>query len=492
MNSIVLCGMQFGDEGKGTFTDYLANVTEADSIVRYNGGSQASHTVITPTGIIHKFSQLGAGMFAEKCHTYLTENMVVNLDNLLVEMEVFSQETGWSKESLIQRLHIHEDCFVVTPYHKLINKLRELWLGEERRGTVGTGVSEVWLLQKEGKELHNRQLLGLQVKDIFPSEDSQKKNAQLWKKLEALQKHVTSFYQDHKIAIWQNAPKEMEEKLEQEIRFLLHPKAFLRIGSYYQVTFQKAPDTQNLRHCLYRDSSKEIRKKCVNVIWEGAQGLLIDRTYGIRPNTTYLDTTNHFAFTILGEEDNITKIGIAKAFTSRHGKGIFPTEEKEVSSKIVDSNQEVTFWNGKMRFGWFDAVLFRYAQRINQVEQVYLAALDMLDEFRAIKVCNAYLYNGRKDERFEKLFYSFKTANGNFVITDIKENGEDLGQYLAKCIPIYRTVAGWQEKTTEAKSEKQLPTKCIEYIKLLEKLIHLPITVVSVGPTRENKITLKQ
>ena len=89
MDSFILCGMQFGDEGKGTFVDYLAHEQNIDCVVRYNGGSQASHTVITPSKIIHKFSQLGSGMFLDKCHTYITENMVINLDNLMVEMKVF-------------------------------------------------------------------------------------------------------------------------------------------------------------------------------------------------------------------------------------------------------------------------------------------------------------------------------------------------------------------------------------------------------------------
>ena len=104
MYSIILCGMQFGDEGKGTFTDYLADKVEADAVIRYNGGSQASHTVTTPNGIVHKFSQLGSGMFSEKCHTYLTENMVVNLDNLLFEINVFCKETGYSFKSITNSL----------------------------------------------------------------------------------------------------------------------------------------------------------------------------------------------------------------------------------------------------------------------------------------------------------------------------------------------------------------------------------------------------
>ena len=143
MDNYVLCGMQYGDEGKGTFVDYLTHEKNADCVVRYAGGSQAAHTVITPSGIRHKFSQLGSGTFLRKCHTYLTENMVVNLENLYNEMVVFEMETKVPVSELTKRIHIHENCYLVTPYHKLIDKLRELSKGENRRGIVGTGTSEL-------------------------------------------------------------------------------------------------------------------------------------------------------------------------------------------------------------------------------------------------------------------------------------------------------------------------------------------------------------
>ena len=512
MDSIILCGMQFGDEGKGTFTDYLVDKVEADAVIRYNGGSQASHTVTTPNGIVHKFSQLGSGMFSEKCHTYLTENMVVNLDNLLFEINVFCKETGYSFKSITKRVHIHENCFIVTPYHKLMNKLRELWLGENRRGSVGTGVSEVPLLLKEGKALYYKQPLGVQVKHIFnftlgmeqQLERSQQleefltknnpveNNIQLLERLKALQDHVAMFYQEHKVAIWQNVPEKLKKPLEQEVTFLLEPSAFLKVLKHYLTIFRKVSYDMSLKRCLYSDNQSGIRDKCKKAVFEGAQGLLLDRNYGIKPNTTYLDTTNHFALILTKKEDKITRIGIAKAFASRHGKGIFPTESEEVNSKVVDRNQESTFWNGKIRFGWFDAVLFRYAQSINNVDEVYLSSLDLLDEFSVIRICNAYEYIGKVDENFKKFFYYRINEDGNIIITDIKKNGDELESYLSRCTPIYVTVKGWEQKTSEMREKRQLPKECIAYISRLEKIIRVPITMVSVGPTRENKISFEQ
>lgn len=486
MDSFILCGMQFGDEGKGSFVDYLTHEKDIDCVVRYNGGSQASHTVITPSAVLHKFSQLGSGMFLEKCHTYLTENMVINLDNLLVEMEVFSRKTGISIPELMDRIHIHENCFVVTPYHKLINKLREFSKGSNRRGTVGTGVSEVKYLLSESKCFPYEQSLGLQIKDIF----NPYSNNQTIRRLEALQNYVSTFYQNNKDVIWQNVPKEMQEALNLEIAFLLQPKAFLTLALDYVIKFKQASRDVNFIKCIYSTYELTLRKNCVSAIFEGSQGLLIDVTYGIKPNTTFLDTTNHFALDISYYRDNINKIGIAKAFNSRHGLGIFPTESSYLSRKLSDENQEESFWNGKIRFGWFDAVLLRYAQNINQVDELYLSSLDKLDSFETIKVCNEYLYTGVVDERFKELFAYYTSSDGKITITDIKQNGEDLGKYLERCIPIYLYVRGWKSDISNISNKSQLPKQCLNYILLLQELTNLPITVVSVGTTRNNKIRM--
>lgn len=486
MDSFILCGMQFGDEGKGTFVDYLAHEQNIDCVVRYNGGSQASHTVITPSKIIHKFSQLGSGMFLDKCHTYITENMVINLDNLIVEMEVFSEKTGISIPDLMDRIHIHENCFVVTPYHKLINKLRELSKGENRRGTVGTGVSEVKYLLTESKCFMYEQPLGLQVKDIF----NPYCNNLIIGRLEALQNYVSEFYRENEDVIWQNTPEEMKESLKKEIAFLLAPKAFLNIVSGYVTKFKQLPQDVNFNKCIYNAYELSLRKNCKSAIFEGSQGILIDGNYGIKPNTTFLDTTIQFALDISHYKDHITKVGIAKAFTSRHGLGVFPTETTEVSSRICDNNQEESFWNGKIRFGWFDAILFRYAQNINQVDELYLSSLDKLDGFDTIKVCNEYYYNGIADEKFNRLFSYSTLPDRQIVITDIKEDSEDLGMYLEKCIPKYIVVKGWKRDISNVSNKNSLPTECLEYIALLERLTNLHIAIVSVGATRENKIRM--
>lgn len=490
MDSIVMCGMQFGDEGKGTFIDYVAHEKQVDAIIRYNGGSQSSHTVITPEGTLHKFSQLGSGMFLDKCHTYITENMVVNPDNLMVELEYFSKATGISIPNLIRRIHIHENCLVVTPYHKLLNRLRELSKGKERRGSVGTGVSEVrYLLQEQEKNqgVPYELPLGLQIKDIYQKDT----NNSIIGRIEALQSYVEEFYHQNQSAIWRNMPEEMKENMKKEIDYLLYPQAFFKIAWNYVKNLKQAPKDFNLSQCIYSTYEQTLRKKCVNTIWEGSQGLLIDGEYGIKPNTTFLDTTNQFALSIAYRNDILKKVGIAKAFTTRHGAGVFPTETVEVSRRIFDQNQNESFWNGKLRFGWLDAILLRYAQKINQVDELYLSCLDQLSDFETVKICNSYLYPGKIEKEFDELFQYEVTQEGNIRITDIKENGEHLSKYLEKCIPQYVEMPGWQEDITKVTSKELLPEECKTYISIIEILTDIPITVVSVGPTRENKIKVK-
>lgn len=486
MDSYILCGMQFGDEGKGTFVDYLAHFLNADSVVRYNGGSQASHTVITPDGTLHKFSQLGSGMFLEKCHTYLTENMVINLENLMHELEVFSRKSNVSISDLLDRLHIHEECFIVTPYHKLINKLRELSKGNDRRGSVGTGVSEVRYLLSEPKQFPYDPPLGLQVKDVF---NPYSNNPSIGR-LEALKNYVEYFYQNHEKVIWENVPEEYQESLEIEINVLLKSKSFFGSAINYIMEFKNAPKDINFKRCLYNNYESTLREQSQCTIYEGSQGLLIDGTFGIKPNTTFLDTTNNFALDISYYRDNIQKVGIAKAFCSRHGFGVFPTEDIHVSQKISDENQVQTFWNGRIRFGWFDVVLLKYAQMINQVDTLYLSSLDKLNNFEKIKVCAAYIYNGSIDDNFKDIFEYSTNSTGLVIINSIKKSDINLGKYLKSCSPYYISRDGWMCDISGITSCEKLPKQCLQYIKLIERLTEIPISVISVGPTRENKIII--
>lgn len=486
MDNFILCGMQFGDEGKGTFVDYLTHKENVQEIIKYNGGSQASHTVITPEGTLHKFSQLGSGMFSDSCHTFLDQNMVINLENLVTEMNVFCEKTGISFSELRDRIHIHEDCPIVTPYHKLANKLRELSLGNNRRGSVGTGVSEVMYLLSRSSFEHP---LVLRVRDIY-NYDS---NSQVFAIFRNLQEYVSNFYDENKNAIWKNAPEDMKTPLKNEIDFLLKGAASFKLASRYIHDFKYALPEVSFRNCIYSYRRNYfLNLENTATIYEGSQGLLIDGVYGLKPNTTCLDTTNNFATCLCSYAKCVTHIGIAKAFSSRHGLGVFPTEDTEVNQKISDENQESTFWNGHIRFGWFDCVLLKYAQTINKVDKLYLSSLDKLDSFKKIKVCTSYVYTGIIDEKFKGIFEYTVNPDGIIIINSIKAPDSSLRKYLKNCCPVYMVVDGWMTDISKITNVSELPKKCLEYIHLLENLSGIPISVVSVGPTRNNKIQLEQ
>lgn len=185
MDNYLLCGMAFGDEGKGTFVDYLSQngLFRDKKLIRYNGGSQASHTVVTEFDKVHKFSQLSAGMFNKEAKTYLLSNMVVNLQNLIVETEVFSKKVGMSVEDILKRVFLESECLIVTPYHKLINKLEEEILGKNSRGSVGTGVSIT-------KYLSDTQNIGIRISDF-------KDEAIVIEKLQKLKEYAGGIYQNY-------------------------------------------------------------------------------------------------------------------------------------------------------------------------------------------------------------------------------------------------------------------------------------------------------
>ena len=523
MRNFILCGMQFGDEGKGTFVDYLAHKYNADFIVRYNGGSQASHTVVTPDGIVHKFSQLGSGMFNKNTKTYIGSNTVINFGNLYREVQAFNNVTGENVYKLFERIYISPDCLIVTPYHKLINILRELSQGNNRRGTVGTGVSEVAYLNMISKPYfqkgYNFNKYGrLAIKLEYLTDKSY--YSKIYNTLSGLQCYARDYYLDHRDVITKSIPDDLRERIEIDISHLFDPNSFKGIAEgliekaelffdtykFFKTHIFNQPAYLNyldIHTCSDYTSSISVNNfmKDFTIIYEGSQGLLLDRKYGIKPNTTMLDTTCHraIAYTkdferelrIRKNNAHITpnKIGIAKAFYTRHGMGVFPTESEELSNFISDENQEETYWNGKIRFGWFDAVLFRYAQSVNKVESVFLSSLDKLDGLELVKICDAYKYNGRIDDDFKSLFDFYYDSEDGAIIKNIKRASPKLKKYLSSCEPIYYNMPGWRSAITIDENDRiHLSKNCEEYILYLSSLINVPIKLISYGPTRNDKM----
>lgn len=458
----VLSGMLLGDEGKGTFVDYLSHEKEISNFVKYNGGAQASHTVIT-NDITHKFSQLSSGMLRNDGRTYLSENTVVNPTSLLTEIEILSQKIEREPKEILNSISINQNAYIVTPYHRLINRLKELSNAYIRRGTVGTGVSEVLGILREID-------LGIKFEDLYNEQV-------ITSKINQLKFYTTEFLKENKPFINQT---EYQKWIDQREVDLLLGDSDIVLEQYFDM----------VRNVDFHISDFDSFIKTSDpIIFEGTQGLLLDYKYGIRPNTTLLDTTNNYAIKMISPYNyQITKIGIVSSYASRHGLGILPTETKELS--IIDKNQEPSYWQGSPRYGWFDVVLLRYSQKINMVDELYLSSLDLLSNLPVLKICNEYEYHGDLSEEFNELFSYYKVGKQT-IVTDIKKVNNNITYYLSQMKPIYIELKSWNQNIGFINSEGDLPKSCIKYIEKIEELVGIKISLLSVGPLREQKIRRK-
>lgn len=460
--SYIVSGCQFGDEGKGTITDYLASIHNLKENVRYNGGSHASHTVIID-GVKHKFSQLGSSFLTNDIRTYLSENTIVNPFNLVTEAKVLSSKIGIPTEEILKRIFISEQASVVTPYHSLINKVRELSDKNKRTGSVGTGVSEVYKIkEKTGLDLKVSDLLDGKSKD----------------KLIELYHYTREYVLKNRDKI---NPQMIKKYLDiAELEMLIDPK-----NEQYLVTcYHNLLDSVLLNTC---PGIKEFHQD-EDILFEGSQAVLIDRKYGIRPNTTSLSTTNHYGVKLaeeLGTE--IKRIGCISSLTSRHGMGLLPTYDEYLQERIFDENQMPSFYQGCPRYGWFDTLLLRYSLRVSPNDELFMSALDRLSNLGKIKICDKYLYTGEIDDDFKKTFEYFQEGKKT-IITDIKENTDCLRKYLARCLPIYIELNGFDEDISKIKDYDSLPDECINFVDTVEVLTGTRITLVGVGPKRKQKL----
>jgi adenylosuccinate synthase len=449
----ILSGTSFGDEGKGSFIDYLAFEKGIRRNVRYNGGSQASHTVTLDGGVSHRFSQLGSSMFLDGNITYLSGNTVINLFNLAEEARRFSLITGLGFQRVIDNVYLSNDCWIATPYHLLTNQVRELSRKNSRRGSVGTGVSEVVNVFEDCG-------IRLCVSDLF--------NGGYDDILEGLYSYARDFCDERLPLIDDGDLKHISEK---GIEDLTAPGNRRFVAGCYENLLSSVGFNVIGGILDFSDANAD-------VVFEGSQGLLLDRVHGVRPNTTLLDTTNHYAVQLAGDLGiEPVKVGIISAIMSRHGLGALPTFDASLSEKMPDTEQESTFFQGrKPVYGWFDSVLTRYAHRINGNDEYFISCVDKLYGLDTLKICNSYQYNGVVDSDFEEVF-EFRPERGDIVITDIRSNSPRLNEFLCKCSPMYVEMPG-------LKSEGDYSG----YINMIEELAGIRITLISVGEKRSDKI----
>lgn len=352
MKNFVVVGLAFGDEGKGSIVDYLTHKSEnAPLIVRFNGACQAGHNVVTPDGKHHTFSQFGSGMFRDGTETHLSKFMLINPLNMIAEA---AHLTEVGVRYALQRTTIAASSPIITPYQIALNHLREMARGEQRHGSCGQGVGELMadtLLYPE---------MILRYGDL-----------------------IDPVLTECKLSFWRDFKETQAEE------FGPHPETDIfnddslipEVITVYQHVFERAlvvPDD-------YLDGVLGNR----SVIFEGAQGVLLDETYGFNPYTTWSTTTPKNARTLLGDHQAET-VGVVRTYYTRHGAGPFPTEDPDYNNRYEPHNTTGEY-QGDFRAGTFDEALFDYALRVCE----WSGGIQHLAVTHASKASLPYLTNYR-------------------------------------------------------------------------------------------------
>ncbi len=424
MKNVVVVGSQWGDEGKGKIVDWLSS--EADVIIRFQGGHNAGHTLVI-NGVVYKLRLLPSGIVRKNKISIIGNGVVVDPWALLEEIyEIKSKGVEVNSENLI----LSEAATLILPFHKEMDEIREDEAGKSKIGTTRRGIGPAYE-DKIGRR-------SIRVMDLASESN-------LDKRLDVVLSHHN--------AIRKGLGK-TEFKKEQLKKNLLDIAP--QVLKFSQPVWKKI------------DEYKSLNKK---ILFEGAQGVLLDVDHGTYPFVTSSNTVASSAATGSGCGINSINyvLGITKAYTTRVGEGPFPTELKDEIGELLGTRGKEfgTVTSRKRRCGWFDGVLVRQTLKISGIDGIALTKLDVLDELDEIKMCIAYEINGKK--------YDYLPAS----VDD---------QFMSK--PIYKSFKGWKSSTVGIKKFEELPENAKSYIKELEKFIETRISSISTSPERNDTILI--
>ncbi|MEO0437077.1 MAG: adenylosuccinate synthase [Pseudomonadota bacterium] len=422
--NVVVLGTQWGDEGKGKIVDLLTE--RADAVARFQGGHNAGHTLVCDgqKTVLHL---IPSGILRSDVLCLIGNGVVLAPDALLEEISQLEER----QVPVRDRLRLSPACPLILPYHVALDQAREKRRGDAKIGTTGRGIGPAY----EDKVARRGLRLGdLQCADRFE------------KKLEEVLE-----YHNFQLEHYYKAPKvDVAEVLETSLK---HGEQLLPMMA----------DVTAMLH--------QLRGEAKNILFEGAQGSLLDIDHGTYPFVTSSNTTAGGTATGSGFGPLYLDyvLGITKAYTTRVGSGPFPTELfDETGEHLAKRGHEFGATTGRpRRCGWFDAVALRNAVNINSVSGLCLTKLDVLDGLESIQLCIGY-----------------ENAEGDSVPNPVdSEDYEGL-------IPVYETVPGWQESTVGAKSLDELPKAARDYISMIETVVGAPIDIISTGPDRVETIVL--
>ena len=467
----LVIGLGFGDEGKGTTVDTLARrvISGQDgahkgrvTVVRFNGGPQAAHHVLDGSGRSHCFAQFGSASLVAGTQTLLSSYMLVEPAALLREAQAL---LSIGVPAPLRRLHIDARCVVVTPFHKLLNRMQEVARREGRHGSCGLGVGQAFL------DSHNRSIPSLRMGDARDS-------STLIRKLRFLQ--LVKIDQAEQLV---DANPDLLE-LRTHLAELKRLDWSSRLIELYAVLLREMAGV-----C---ESEEVLRRACLEpeqrVLFEGAQGVLLDAEYGFWPYVTPSRTTflNAEALLLSAFEGRPrpkpVRLGVLRAYATRHGPGPFVTHDRELEARLPESHNVPNPWQGPMRVGWFDVVAARYAiAAAGGVDAICLSNLDRLDGLFALRVAVGYK--------------TCTPTDGPSILESIpisspptRESQAALTQTLTMAQPIYREFMGWPSALED--SGTALCSQALDFIRFLESAegLGVPIAMVSVGPTAADKL----
>jgi adenylosuccinate synthase len=425
MANVAVVGAQWGDEGKGKLVDWLSE--RADVVVRFQGGHNAGHTLVID-GVTYKLSLLPSGIVRPGKLSIIGNGVVIDPWALIAEIEkLASQGVSVSRENL----RIAGNATLILPLHGELDRIREEAAGAAKIGTTGRGIGPAYEDKVGRRAIRVNDLADLSI---------------LGPKIERLLTHHNA------------------------LRRGLGQAEILAADLFKQLS-EIAPKILAYSDAVW-SLLDEVKREGKRILFEGAQGVLLDIDHGTYPYVTSSNTVagQAAAGSGLGPSSIGYVLGIAKAYTTRVGSGPFPTEqENEIGEYIGQRGREFgTVTGRKRRCGWFDAVLVRQAIKTSGIHGIALTKLDVLDGLKEIKVGVGYMLDGKRIERFPAAEEAQKRVE-----------------------PIYENFEGWKETTAGARSWAQLPAQAIKYVKYLEELIECPVALLSTSPEREDTILMR-
>jgi len=429
----VIVDLGFGDAGKGQIVNFLtwilSKLYKPINVIRFSGGSQAAHNVVEL--IHHTFQNIGSGAM-HQANTFLSQKTYILPQNLIDEIEILAKNTGVPAAEIMANIYIHDDTRIVTSYHKMLNRVKES-LSNHQIGSVGLGIGQA-------------------VRDYNENPDSILVYGDFWcyelfcKKMDRIMKRAYTLANQ-----WlEEADASEENKAEAQThidRFFADPLTPQEATNWYFQVFKDFPK----KNILIDWEFKEALKIGIN-IFEGSQGILLDRNYGFRPfvtGTSLLSKNVRYM-----TDDDYETIGVIRIYATRHGPGPFPTEDPDLN--LAEDHNIFNPWMRGFRQGWLDLVLLKYSLSVNPVDYLAVTCLDKVKDLAEIKICTHYEL---PDGQIVK----------NLSIPKTDQEIEDLTNFVFKAHPVYKTFSNTESA-----------------LKFIEAELGVEISIVSNGINRKD------